>query len=158
MNHHTRASTRTSRVIRADPEKIYAAFLDPAALVEWLPPDGMTGRLHAFDGRTGGGYEMSLYYSAQESRFQGKTGDREDRVVVRFVELTPPRRIVERIRFVSPDPAFQGEMSLTVTIEPGGDASKVTLAFDGLPPGIRPEDNDAGARQSLLQLAKYVAG
>lgn len=40
---------------------VYGALLDPDALVEWLPPAGMTGRMHAFDARVGGGYEMSLY-------------------------------------------------------------------------------------------------
>lgn len=152
-------STRTTRVIRASPEAIYAAFVDPAALVAWLPPAGMTGRLHSFDARVGGGYEMSLYYPPDERHFRGKTAEREDRVVVRFVELAPPRRIVEAVRFVSEDAAFGGEMTLTVTIEPdaegiGGVA--VTLAFDGLPPGLRPEDNDAGARLSLAQLARRV--
>jgi len=32
------ASTRTSRVIKARPEDLYDAFVDPKALVEWLPP------------------------------------------------------------------------------------------------------------------------
>ena len=40
------ASTRTTRVIRARPEALYDAFVDPAALVEWLPPDGMDLQAH----------------------------------------------------------------------------------------------------------------
>ena len=135
----TLSTTRTTRVIRATPEELYGAFLDPAALVAWLPPAGMTGRMHTCDARVGGGYEMSLYYPPDERSFRGKTSDREDRVAVRFVELAPPRRIVEAVRFVSDDPAYGGEMTLT---------------FDDLPPGLRPEDNDAGARASLEQLAR----
>ena len=75
-------------------------------------------------------------------------------VNVRFVELTPPRRIVEAISFVSTDPALLGEMTLTATFEevPGG--TEVTLVFENFPPGLRPEDNDAGARLSLKQLAR----
>jgi uncharacterized protein YndB with AHSA1/START domain len=57
---HAAAGTRTSRIIRARPEELYAAFLDPTALVEWLPPAEMTGEIHAFDARVGGGYRMSL--------------------------------------------------------------------------------------------------
>jgi hypothetical protein len=30
----------------------------------------------------------------------------------------------------------------------------VTLLFENLPPGLRPEDNDEGARLSLAQLAR----
>lgn len=99
---------------------------------------------------------MSLFHPSEEQRSRGKTAAREDRVAVRFVELAPPRRIVETVRFLSDDPAFGGEMTLTVTIASAPDGSAVTLAFDDLPPGVRPEDNDAGARASLAQLARRV--
>lgn len=154
-DHPTGASTSTSRVINASPEALYAAFVDPAALVAWLPPAEMTGRMHAFDARVGGGYRMSLYYPASHHD-AGKTADGEDMVDVRFVELAPPRRLVEAIRFVSANAAFHGEMTLTVTLEPVAAGTNVTLAFTNLPPGLRPEDNDEGARLSLEQLARLV--
>ena len=53
------ARTRASRIIKAAPEEVYAAFMDPDVLVAWLPPARMTGRIHAFDARVGGGYRMS---------------------------------------------------------------------------------------------------
>ena len=148
--------TCTSRVIAAGPDELWAAFTDPAALVEWLPPAQMTGRIHAFDLRVGGGYRMSLFYPPDEPGAPGKTTEREDRVEVRFVALVPPRRLVEAIRFDAPDPAFSGEMTLTATFDdvPGG--TEVTLLFENLPPGLRPEDNDTGARLSLAQLAARV--
>ena len=152
----TSASSRATQVVRADAATVYRAFLDPAALVAWLPPAGMTARLHAFDARPGGGYEMSLVYPPDEPDVRGKTTEREDRVVVRFTELAPPSRIVEAVRFVSDDPAFGGEMTLTVTIEPHADGSAVTMTFADLPPGLRPEDNDEGARLSLAQLARHL--
>jgi uncharacterized protein YndB with AHSA1/START domain len=70
---HARAWTRTSRIIRALPEELYAAFLDPAALIDWLPPAEMTGEIHEFDARVGGGYRMSLFYPPDERAFRGKT-------------------------------------------------------------------------------------
>jgi uncharacterized protein YndB with AHSA1/START domain len=151
---HIGASTRTSRVISARPEEVYAAFLDPAALVDWLPPAEMTGEIHEFEARVGGGYRMSLFYPSGESAFRGKTSDREDMVDVRFVELAPPCRIVEAVNFVTTDPVFFGEMTLTAIFEevPGG--TEVTLVFKNLPPGLRAEDNEAGARLSLEQLAR----
>ncbi|MDB5436519.1 MAG: Activator of Hsp90 ATPase 1 family protein [Phenylobacterium sp.] len=148
------ARTRTSRVIKAPAEALYEAFMDPAALVEWLPPAQMTGKIHAFDARVGGGYEMSLFYPPDEQVFRGKTAEREDRVKVRFVELAPPRRIVEAVSFVTADPALLGEMTQTVTFEAALGGTEVTLLFDNLPPGLRPQDNDAGARLSLDQLAR----
>lgn len=147
-------SSRTSRLIRAAPEEIYQAFMDPAVLVQWLPPAEMTGVLHAFDGRVGGGYEMSLFYPPNEQSFAGKTAAREDRVRVRFVELSPPHRIVEAITFVTIDPALHGEMVMIATFEPATHGTEVSLTFQNLPPGLRAEDNDAGARLSLGQLAR----
>jgi uncharacterized protein YndB with AHSA1/START domain len=147
-------STRTSRVIKARPEDLYDAFVDPEALVEWLPPAEMTGEIHAFDARVGGGYRMSLYYPEEERVFRGKTAEREDRVEVRFVELARPRKIVEAIDFVTDDPALKGEMTMTATFKKVRGGAEATLVFENLPPGLQPQDNDAGARLSLDQLAR----
>jgi uncharacterized protein YndB with AHSA1/START domain len=148
------AWTRTSRVIRARPEEVYEAFMDPAALVAWLPPAEMTGAIHEFDARVGGGYRMSLFYPPSEPTFRGKTADKEDMVNVQFVELAPPRKIVEAVSFVTTDPAFLGEMTLTATFKEVSGGTEVTLVFENLPPGLRAEDNETGSRLSLEQLAR----
>ena len=151
---HAGAWTRTSRIIRARPEQLYQAFIDPAALVAWLPPAEMTGKIHEFDARVGGGYRMSLFYPPDERAHRGKTSDREDMVDVRFVELTPARWIVEAVSFVTTDPALSGEMTMTATFDEGTGGTEVTLLFENLPPGLRPEDNEVGSRLSLEQLAR----
>jgi uncharacterized protein YndB with AHSA1/START domain len=97
---------------------------------------------------------MSLFYPPDERSFRGKTSDREDMVNVRFVELAPPRRIVEAGSFVTTDPAFLGEMTMTATFEEVSGGTEVTLVFETLPPGLRAEDNEAGSRLSLEQLAR----
>jgi uncharacterized protein YndB with AHSA1/START domain len=136
------ASTRTSRLINAPREAIYRAFTDPAALVVWQAPGEMTGKVHEFDLRVGGGYRMSLFYPATEEGMRGKTAAREDRYTARFVELAP-RRIAQAIAFETADPAVAG-------------GTEVTIAFENIPAGVRPEDNDAGTRSSLEKLARYV--
>jgi uncharacterized protein YndB with AHSA1/START domain len=149
------ASTRTSRIIGATREALYQAFLDPVALIAWLPPGEMTGEIHAFDARVGGGYRMSLYYPPDEKDFRGKTSEKEDRLAVRYVELDPPRRIVEAVNFDSSDPAYLGEMRLVVTFEQAAGGTEVTMLFENLPPGLGPQDNEAGSRLSLEQLARH---
>jgi hypothetical protein len=47
-------------------------------------------------------------------------------------------------------------MTMVVTFEDRDDGTEVTIAFEGIPPGIRPEDNDAGTRSSLEKLARYT--
>ncbi len=44
-------TVRLHRVLRAPPERVYRAFLDPDAMVKWLPPHGFTGKVHQFDVR-----------------------------------------------------------------------------------------------------------
>jgi uncharacterized protein YndB with AHSA1/START domain len=78
-------------------------------------------------------------------------------VHVRFVELAPPCRIVEAVNFVTTDPAFFGEITMTVTFEEVSGGTEVTLVFENLPPGLRAEDNEAGSRLSLEQLARRFA-
>jgi uncharacterized protein YndB with AHSA1/START domain len=75
-------------------------------------------------------------------------------VDVRFVELTPAHRIVEAVSFVTTDPALLGEMTMTATFEAVSGGTEVTLLFTNLPPGLRAEDNEAGSRLSLEQLAR----
>lgn len=53
---------RASRTISAPVERVYAALVDPDALVQWLPPSGMTGRFERFDARPGGSYRLVLTY------------------------------------------------------------------------------------------------
>jgi uncharacterized protein YndB with AHSA1/START domain len=148
------ASTSVSKVVRARPDEVYEAFMNPAVLIEWLPPGEMTGRIHEFDGRDGGGYRMSLFYPPTESAHRGKTAEREDMVSVRFIELMPGRRIVEAVTFHTDDPSLKGEMTLAVTFDEVAGGTKVTIACSNLPAGVRPEDNEAGTRESLEKLAK----
>jgi uncharacterized protein YndB with AHSA1/START domain len=150
------SSTRTSTFIKASPETLYRAFTDPAALAVWRVPGTMTGQVHRFGLRVGGGYEMSLYYPSSETTTPGKTADKEDRYSARFVELVPATRIVEAITFDADDPAFSGDMTMMVTFEAADGGTIVSITFDDIPAGIRPEDNEAGTRSSLEKLARYV--
>jgi uncharacterized protein YndB with AHSA1/START domain len=122
-----------------------------------MAPEGMTGKVHKFDARLGGGYEMSLFYDPSEQAYRGKTSGREDRFTAQFLELTPQKRIVEAITFDSADAAFSGVMIMVVTFEDKDEGTEVTILFENIPRGIRPEDNDAGSRSSLEKLADYVS-
>jgi uncharacterized protein YndB with AHSA1/START domain len=154
----SQASTRNSKWIKATPEALYRVFTDPAALAVWQAPGDMTGKVHRFDYRVGGGYQMSLYYPLSETTSRGKTREREDRYTARFVELTPPRKIVEAITFDAVDPAFEGVMIMEVTFEAENEGTNVSMFFKDIPAGIRPEDNEAGTQSSLEKLARYVEG
>ena len=61
------------------------------------------------------------------------------------MELAPRRRIVEAVCFVTTNPTFVGEMTMTATFEEVSGGTEVTLVFENLPPGLRAEDNEAGS-------------
>src|SRR5690606_18575048 len=83
---------RASRVIAAPPRAVYAAFISPDALVNWLPPQGMTARLDHFDPRVGGSYRIVLTYASDDKSAAGKSSQNTDVVDSRFVELVPDVR------------------------------------------------------------------
>ncbi len=144
---------RASKVIRAPARAIYQAFLTPEAVAAWRPPEGMTAEIHAFEPREGGVYRMAFVYLGEG---QGKTTAKADVFEGRFVELVPDRRIVERVMFESTDPRFAGAMTITTTLMPVMDGTEVSVAAEDVPPGISPEDHQAGMDSSLANLAAFV--
>jgi uncharacterized protein YndB with AHSA1/START domain len=151
------STTKNSRDIKASTEVLYKAFTDPKALEIWMAPGEMTGKIHAFDLREGGSYEMSLYYPDSEKPI-GKTGDNEDKYTARFVELKPYEKIVLAIIFDSSDAQLIGEMIMETTLTPKDKGTAVTIVFKNIPPGIKPEDNEEGTEMTLEKLARYVEG
>lgn len=139
-------------LIRASPEAIYRAFIDPDLLVRWLPPKGARATLDRFEPRTGGEFAMTLTFA--DSVAGGKTGENTDVVEGRFVELAPPRKISQRFTFKSDDPAFAGVMTMNWTLEEKAGATQVSVSAQDVPPGIDGADHQAGMTSSLANLAE----
>ena len=55
-----KGTIRLHRVLRANPERVYRAFLDADAMAKWLPPYGFTCKVHHLDAKVGGTYKMSF--------------------------------------------------------------------------------------------------
>lgn len=150
-----RRTDSASRLIGADPDRVFAALVDPVALAEWLPPEGMTGRFEHFDARPGGSYRLVLTYGGSSSG-SGKTTPDADVVEARFVEILPPERLVQAVDFVSDDPAFTGTMTMTWELFPAKDGTRVVVRADDVPAGIPAEDHTTGMQSSLANLAGFV--
>jgi uncharacterized protein YndB with AHSA1/START domain len=142
-------------VIRASPETLYRAFLDPASLVRWLPPSGMKAELSRFEPREGGSYRMVLSYEGTKHT-PGKSSEHSDVVEGRFVELVPNVRVVQEIDFESDDPAFAGKMRMTWSLAPVAAGTEVAIACENVPDGISEQDHAVGLKSSLENLAAFV--
>jgi uncharacterized protein YndB with AHSA1/START domain len=138
-------SVHLHRVLRAPPERVYRAFLDPDALAKWIPPHGFVGKVHQMDARVGGGYRMSFtnFNSGTSHSFGGT-----------YVELVPARLIRYTDRF--DDPNLPGEMRVTIALKPVSCGTELEIQQDGIPAAIPTEMCYLGWQESLLLLAQLV--
>lgn len=138
-------TVRFHRVLRAPPERVYRAFIDPDAMARWLPPYGFTGKVHEMDAHVGGGYRMSFtnFGTGHSHSFRGK-----------YVELTPHTLIRYTDRF--DDPNLPGEMQVTVALEKVVCGTELTIVQEGIPAAIPVEFCYLGWQESLSQLALLV--
>jgi uncharacterized protein YndB with AHSA1/START domain len=141
----TTGTVRLHRVLRAPAERVYRAFLDPEAMVKWLPPYGFTGKVHSIDARVGGGYHMSFtnFGSGKSHSFGAK-----------YVELTPHDRIRYTNKF--DDANLPGEMEVTVTLRAVLCGTELAIVQEGIPAAIPVEMCYLGWQESLAQLAHIV--
>ena len=138
-------TVRLHRVLRAPAERLYRAFLDPDAMVKWLPPHGFTAKVLEMDVRVGGGYRMSFtnFSTGKSDSFGGK-----------YVELTPHERIRYTDRF--DDPGLPGEMQVAITLRKVDCGTELEIVQAGVPSVIPLESCYLGWQQSLSLLADLV--
>lgn len=138
-------TVRFHRVLRAPPERVYRAFLEPDAMVKWLPPNGFTGKVHHIDARVGGSYRMSFTNLATGSShsFGGN-----------YLELVPHERIRHTDAF--DDPNLPGEMQVTVTLKKVSCGTELDIVQEGIPDVIPTEACCLGWQESLALLAQLV--
>src|SRR5438270_3123088 len=119
---------RIHRVLRAAPEKVYRAFLNPEAMAKWLPPNGFTGKVHQMDAKVGGTYKMSFtnFTDGQSHSFGGE-----------YLELVPNERIRHTDKF--DDPNLPGEMQTTIEIKKVLVGTEVIIVQEGIPVAIPAE-------------------
>ena len=137
-------SARVSVIVRAPAERVYRAFLDPAALAKWWPPNGFTATIHHLDSREGGSYRATFTnFGAGESHSFGGT----------FLELDPHRRI--RSTCIFDDPALPGVMETDVRLETTIAGTRITVEQSGIPAQI-PPDFCALGWQECLELLRLL--
>ena len=116
------------RVLRANPERVYRAFLDADAKAKWLPPYGFTCKVHHMDSKVGGTYKMSFtnFATGHSHSFGGE-----------YCELVPFEKIRYTDRF--DDPNLPGEMQTTVTLRQVSCGTELSVVQEGIPEAIPPD-------------------
>ena len=138
-------TVRLHRVLRAPPDRVYRAFLDPDAMAKWLPPHGFTGRVHHLEARVGGTYWMSFsnFSTGQSHSFGGE-----------YLELVPGEPIRHTDTF--DDAGLPGTMVTTITFRKVSCGTEVQAVQEGIPEPIPVEACYLGWQESLVLLAQLV--
>lgn len=138
-------TVRFHRVLRANPERVYKAFLDADALAKWLPPYGFTCKVHHLDAKVEGTYKMAFtnFSTGHGHAFGGV-----------YRELLPFEKICYTDRF--DDPNLPGDMLTTVNLKPVSCGTELSIVQEGIPEAIPTEMCYLGWQESLAQLAKLV--
>lgn len=142
MSTHT---IKLHRVLRSTPERVYRAFIDPAAMCKWLPPYGYTGTIHQMDAKVGGSFKMSFTnFTTQKSMSFG--GE--------YLEMIPN----EKLRYTDQfdDPNLPGIITVTVLFKEVSCGTEVNITQEGVPSVVPAEACYLGWQESLMQLAKLV--
>ena len=139
------STIRLHRVLRAPPERVYRAFLDPQAKVKWLPPNGFTAKVHHEDVRVGGSYKMSFtnFTTGNSHSFGGQ-----------YVELTPNERIRYSDKF--DDPNLPGAMEVTISLKKVSVGTELNITQAGIPDVIPAEACYLGWQDSLNLFTQLV--
>lgn len=139
------STVQLHRVLRATPERVYRAFLDPDALVKWMAPHGFTARVHHMDARVGGSYKMSFtnFTSGKSHSFGGE-----------YVELVPHELLRWTDKF--DDPNLSGSMTMTVRLKPVSVGTDLQIVQEGIPDAIPAEACVLGWQESLTLLTLLV--
>jgi uncharacterized protein YndB with AHSA1/START domain len=136
---------RLHRVLRCAPDRVYRAFIDPAAMCKWLPPHGFTGTVHHLEAKVGGTYRMSFtnFGTGGSHSFGGE-----------YLELVPHERIRHTDKF--DDPNLPGEMTVTIDFQRVAVGTELRIVQEGVPDIIPPEACYLGWQESLALLAQLV--
>jgi len=138
-------TVKLHRVFSAPPERVYKAFLDPDAIVKWMPPHGFTAKLHQMDATVGGSYRMSFTnFSTGTTHSFGGT----------YAELIPNQRIRYFDRFDNPELA--GDIEVIIEIKGVLVGTEVNITQSGIPKVIPVEACYLGWQESLQLLGLLV--
>jgi uncharacterized protein YndB with AHSA1/START domain len=131
------------RRIRATPDKVWNAFVDPRELVHWWGPDAGPTLSAETDVRVGGTFKI-VFCTTTGERFESH-GE--------YLELEPPRRLVMSFWF-SVTPHLPSRV--TVSIVAAADGAEVTVTHDGFSDENLRITHEEGWKGALGKMAVHL--
>jgi uncharacterized protein YndB with AHSA1/START domain len=148
-----------TRVFAAPREQVFRSWTEPERLKRWWGPKGFTTPFFAVDLREGGDF-LYCMRSPEGQDFWGRGV---------FREIVVPERIVFAMSFADAEgnavpathygmsPEWSLETLLTVAFEEEAGRTRVTLRYEGVPPGADRDESRQGWSEILESLGEYLA-
>ncbi len=135
------------RVLAAPPAHVFRAFTDARLLPRWLTPSPeIVMRVDALDVREGGAYRF--VYTLPDRTEVGIGG------VYRTIQ--PPKRLVFSWIIDPPDEHAGIESEVTVTIDPAGEGSRLSIRHLGWPIAGAARRHEGGWMGAVAQLVSLL--
>ena len=137
------ASVRLTRRLSAPPEEVFDAWCDADNLKQWFLPADITLPVIELDLRVGGAYRIVMRDEDGDYDHHGE-----------YVAIERPSRLA----FTWISPATKGKTTLvTVTFEPDGEGTALTLTHERLPSEEAAASHRGGWTNVLESLAAHLA-
>ncbi len=138
-------TVKLHRVFSAPIERVFKAFIDPKALVKWMPPHGFTAKIQHFDAQVGGRYKMSFtnFSTGSSHSFGGH-----------YQEIIPNQLLRYTDQF--DDPNLSGEIEVNIQFKTVSVGTEVHITQSGIPDVIPVEACYLGWQESLQLLALLI--
>jgi uncharacterized protein YndB with AHSA1/START domain len=143
-------SLRLTRVVKADPARVFRAWTDPEQLVEWACPEGLSVENAEVDLRVGGRYRIVM--RAPDGAVHTAAGV--------YREIERPGRLVYTWTWEGTvDEGMRiGETVVTVEFRGRGDGtSDVVLMHEGFPGAEARDNHEAGWTSCVNRLEMLLA-
>lgn len=137
---------RLERIMRAPPDQVFRACVEPQSLSEWWGPAGFTVPRVELDVREGGRYRIEM---------QPPEGDRFS-LHGEYREVEPPGRLAYTFRW-DPPTADDQETLVTLTFQPVDRGTRLVLDHGPFRTGERYELHEAGWIDTLDRLEAWLA-
>jgi uncharacterized protein YndB with AHSA1/START domain len=141
-------SLTLKRRLNAPPQKVYAAWTDPAQIVKWFGPDAGAVTRADMDVRVGGRYNIVFHTEDGEEHNVGGV----------YREVARSERLEFRLQFTwAWRSTPERESIVTVLIKPDGDGSILTLIHEQFFDEPARDRHEWGWKGSLNKLEKLFA-
>jgi len=138
----------------ANPEQVFRAWSDPAALNEWFGPHSHKCKVEKFNFKEGGDYQIRMIPVGEDADCAGDTT--QDSVCAgKFVQIIEPQKIVMTFNWIE-NGADMGDTLLTIEMSAVKGGTDLVLTHERLPNKELYEAHKGGWQGTLEGLETFL--